>query len=156
MSTIQVANPDVTPALAASVQPVEVIHGTDSIGSGQIVTTPSRLDVSGHYQWPPDAPAEVGFTFSFEILSPNTCNVSVNWPGLLPKEIGPTKASYIMLLLMARPQFLITTPDGVHVNATYVGPFGHPEIVTALQVGVGGPEGDYSQALSFRYEHGQG
>jgi len=153
MSTIQVANPDVTPQLSDVTQPVAVIHGSDTIGSGTVVTTASRLDVTGHYQWPVDAPAEVQFQFSFEILSSNTCNVTVNWPGLLPGEVGPTKASYIMLLLMARPQFLITTPDGVHINATYVGPFGHPEIVTALQVGVGGPAGDYSQMLSFRYEH---
>jgi len=151
MSTIQVANPDVTPQLAQATQPVTVIHGSDTIGSGQIATLATRLDVTGHYQWPVDAPAEVQFLFSFEILSSNTCNVTVNWPGLLPKVIGPTQATYIMLLLEARPQFIIFTPGGVNIGVTYVGPFGQPEIVTALQVGVGGPNGDYSQALSFQY-----
>jgi len=156
MSAFQVADPNVTPTLtAAETQPVTVIHGTDSIGSGELAVTASRIDVTGHYQWPPDAPAEVQFVFSFEILTSSTCNVQVDWPGLLPTVIGPVQAGYIMLLLEARPQFLIFLPDGGNVSATFVGPFGQPEIVTALQVGVGGPEGKYSEMLNFHYEHGQ-
>ena len=155
MSAIQVADPDVTPGLAeVAAQAVTVVHGTDSIGRGELATTESRIDVTGSYQWPPDAPAEVQFLFSFQILSSSTCNVTVDWPGLLPKEIGPVQAGYIMLLLEARPQFNIFLPDGGNVTATFVGPFGQPEIVTAFQVAVGGPNGEYSQALSFRYDRG--
>ncbi|MFL5382058.1 MAG: hypothetical protein ACJ8GN_06050 [Longimicrobiaceae bacterium] len=154
MSAFQVADPNVTPTLAADSQPVTVIRGTDAIGHGALVVAAGGIDVTGSYQWPPDAPAEVRFAFSFEILSSSTCNVHVDWPGLLPTVIGPVQAGYIMLLLEARPQFLIFLPDGGNVGATFVGPFGQPEIVTALQVGVGGPEGKYSQMLNFQYDQG--
>lgn len=154
MSAYEIPDRTVTPKLAAAdAQPVIVVHGSDSIGRGELVMTDTRIDITGSYTWPPDAPAEVRFVFTFQILSSSTCNVHVDWPGLLPKEIGPVEAGYIMLLLEARPQFLVFLPDGGNLTITYVGPFGHPEIVTALQVAVGGPNGEYSQVLNFRYEH---
>jgi hypothetical protein len=156
MSAYQVADPNVTPKLAqADAQAVTVVHGTDPIGQGELVMTETRIDITGSYQWPPDAPAEVRFVFTFQILSSSTCNVNADWPGLLPKEIGPVEAGFIMLLLEARPQFLVFLPDGGNMTITYVGPFGQPEIVTALQVAVGGPNGEYSQMLSFRYDYGR-
>jgi hypothetical protein len=154
MSAYQVADSNVTPKLAqADAQAVTVVHGTDSIGRGELVMTETRIDVTGSYQWPPNAPAEVRFVFTFQILSSSTCNVHADWPGLLPNEIGPVEAGYIMLLLEARPQFLVFLPDGGNLTITYVGPFGQPQIVTALQVAVGGPNGEYSQMLSFRYDY---
>jgi hypothetical protein len=154
MSTpIQVADPNVTPQLPSVDHPVTVLFLSDRIGSGNLVTTGTDIGVTGHYQWPPDAPAEVRFSFNFRILSPNTCDVAVNWPGLLRQPIGPTKASYITLLLMARPQFLITTPDGAHISVTYLGPFGQPEIVTGLQVAVANANADHSVSLVFQIDH---
>ena len=154
MSTpaIHVADPTVTPELAHVVHAVGVIHGDRRIGSGELVQLPTGIKVTGSYEWPPDAPAVVRFEFDFTILSQNTCEVAVNWPGLVP-PIAKTRASYIMLLLMARPDFLITTPAGDHVTAAFLGPMGHPEITTALQVAVATANGAASQSLVFRYEH---
>jgi hypothetical protein len=153
MSTpaIQVADPNVVPTLPQAVQPVTVILGDQQIGTGEVVNTHTGIRVTGHYQWPPDAPAEVGFLFDFVIQSANTCEVAVSWPGLIP-EIPQTRAGYIMLLLMARPDFLITTPSGDHITAAFLGPFGHPEITTALQVSVAIASGAASQSLVFRYD----
>ena len=141
--------------LSVITQPVTVVHGTDSIGRGDLVMTETRIDVTGSYQWPPDAPAEVRFLFGFEILTDSTCNLTMDWPGLLPAPIPQTECGYTELLLEARPQFLIFVPDGSLVTATFLGPFGFPGIVTAFTVGITGPEGKYSQGLNFRYEHGQ-
>lgn len=153
MSTpaIHVADPNVTPELAQVVQPVSVIFGNQQIGAGQLVTTPSNINVTGHYQWPPDAPAEVEFSFDFHILSSNTCTVEVDWPGLVP-TIDKTPASYIMLLLMARPEFLITTPKGDKVNAAFLGPYGQPQITTDLQVAVASQSSAASVSLLFHYD----
>ncbi|HET7230823.1 MAG TPA: hypothetical protein VFJ16_12515 [Longimicrobium sp.] len=54
---------------------------------------------------------------------------------------------------MARPDFLITTPAGDHITAAFLGPMGHPEITTALQVSVGTANASASQSLLFRCEH---
>ncbi|HEU0055154.1 MAG TPA: hypothetical protein VFQ39_18335 [Longimicrobium sp.] len=145
---------DAAPKLGVVEKPVSVIFLSDRIGGGDLVTTDASIRVAGHYQWPPDAPAEVRFSFDFQILTSDLCDVAVDWPGLLRGPIGPTKASYIMLLVMARPQFFITTPDGAHITVTYVGPFGQPEIVTGIQVAVASASADHSVSLLFRIELG--
>jgi hypothetical protein len=149
--TIHVADPSATPRLSEAVQAVSVIHLSDRIGSGTLTITQDGFEVTGIYNWPPRSIAEVQFSFRFHVLSPNTCTVEVDWPGLLP-EIGPTDASYLTLLLMGRPEYSISTPAGDHVNATFLGPFGQPEITTSLQVAAATGSGDASVSLLFRYE----
>ena len=119
MSTpITIADPNATPSLAQDTRNVDVIFGDRQIGVGTMTTAASGIVVNAHYQWPPDAPAEVRATFVFDILSSNTCKVEVDWPGLLSQRIPLQDASYIMLLLMARPDFVIATPGGDRVTVT--------------------------------------
>lgn len=149
---IQIADPRTAPKLAHDAQAVTVIHLNQKIGSGKLTSTESGLAVHGSYQWPPDAPAEVRFSFVFTPLSENTCTVEVNWPGLLSRRIPEEKASYFMLLLMARPEYVISTSSGDNVTATFMGPMGHPEITTALQVNATISDASSSASLVFRFE----
>ena len=153
MSTqaIRVADPGATPELARQVTAADVVLGDRIIGTGQVATSATSIQVTGSYEWPPDAPAVVRFSFDFTIVTANSCEVAVEWPGLIP-AIPRTRASYIMLLLMGRADFLITTPAGDHVTAAFMGPFGQPEITTALQVAVATANGAASQSLIFRYK----
>ncbi|HET7460412.1 MAG TPA: hypothetical protein VFJ82_04155 [Longimicrobium sp.] len=153
MSTpaVHIADPTVAPKLEQMVQPVTVVHGDTAIGRGELVTTPVSINVRGSYQWPPDAPAEIPFTFDFVIHTQNTCDVAVDWPGLVP-EIPKTLSSYFMVLVLARPGFLITTPAGDHVNATFMGPPHQPEITNALSVAVTTANGAASRSLVFQYD----
>ena len=153
MSTpITIADPNATTTLAQDTRNVDVVFGDRRIGAGTMTTAASGIVVEAHYQWPPDAPAEVRATFVFDILSSNTCKVEVDWPGLLARPIPLQDASYIMLLLMARPDFVIATPGGDRVTAVFVGPMGQPEIATGLQVSAALADGSSSASLLFRYQ----
>lgn len=133
-------------------RPVDVVYADRTIGSGTMTTTESGIEVNAHYQWPPDAPAEVRASFVFDILTSDTCKVEVNWPGLLARPIPLQEAGYIMLLLMARPDFVISTQGGDHVGAVFIGPMGQPEISTGLQVSATLADGSSSASLVFRYQ----
>ena len=144
-----------TTVIAAADTPVHVLFGDRHIGDGVAEVTPSQIRVTGHYEWPPDAPAVVRFAFSFRILGEDTGELAVDWPGL-SRPIPPTLASYFMALLLGRPDFMITTRDGDHATIAFVGPMGHPEITTGMQVTVTDAGATAGASLLFRFDRALG
>ena len=139
------------PIVAAADTPVHVLFGDRHIGDGVAEVTPSLIRVTGHYEWPPDAPAVVQFAYSFRILGESTGELAVDWPGL-SKPIPPTLASYFRALLLGRPEFLVTTREGDHSTIAFVGPMGYPEITTGMQVSVTDAGATVGASLLFRFD----
>lgn len=136
---------------ADAAQQVTVIHLDKPIGTGKAISLKDGIEITGTYTWPPDAPAEIPFAFAMVLLSPKTCAIKVTWPGLLPKSIGSDQATYFMILLAGRPQFIINTPQGDGVNVAYMGPFEDPSVTTGIQVTAVDSGMSSSASLIFKF-----
>lgn len=123
-----------------------------SIGSGTAIGASETTTVKGHYQWPLDAPAEVMMSFFLKLVTENTCDVEVDWPGLLPAPIKAQGASYWVWLLLARPVINVQTKDGDLIVFSYTGPPNDPEKVTGFQISVSLNNAQHSTALTFVYQ----
>jgi len=137
---------------ASQTKAVDVFFLDRRIGGGQSVSTPQGVAVQGSYQWPPDAPAEVRFSFDVKLLTDTVCGVEVSWPGLLAKPIADPAALYIAILVLGRAALAITTHNGDHISFAYSGPPSQPELVTGFQVSVMEASPGNSAALTFRYQ----
>jgi hypothetical protein len=144
----QIADETVGTQLDSQKQAVKVMLHGEAIGKGTLVVDEGAIAVDGIYQLPRAADAR--FNFTFKPTGFRKCAFAVDWPGLLPKPIRDDDAGYMMLLVRARPRYVIFGSDGSGANATYEGPFHEPEITTALQVSAG--YGDTSAALTFVFE----
>lgn len=136
---------------AESTLPVAVVHLDQTIGSGEVQATATNISVTGSYEWPPDAPAEIPFSFQIQLTGESTCAVAVDWPELLPAEISAPDAVYLAILVLGRTGLLITTPKGDTVSFFYTGPMGKPGITTGFQVSVTEKDPAGSAVLTFRY-----
>ena len=137
---------------ASVTQKVDVIHNSVSIGSGTAEMEGERLAITGSYEWPPDAPAEVAFSFHLELRQDRTCSIEVDWPGLLPNRIADDQASYFILLILARPQINVFNQDQTfHATVFFQGPPNQPPVVNAISIGVQESSPPASPSLLFRY-----
>lgn len=143
MSTFQFSEQD---------KQVTIKYLDKSIGSGTAVAAPETMAVKGHYQWPLDAPAEIMMSFFLKLVTENTCDVEVDWPGLLPSPIKAQGASYWMWLLMARPVINVQTQEGDLIVFSYTGPPNNPEQVTGFQISVSLNGAQHSTSLTFVYQ----
>ena len=117
------------------------------IGTATVLGTSKGIAVKGHYEWPPDAPAEVGFSFAVDLVTQNTCKLDVDWPGLLASPIHDPAATFISILVLGRPGLLITAGKN-NVSFFYTGPFGSP-VVTGCQISVTEPNSSAVMVLRF-------
>lgn len=146
MSDIQVADATAGTGFSASTNPVVVRMNGLTIGHGTVETTDDGVSITGQYQWPVNQPP-VSFSYRFRVKEYPKCSLEADWPNLLPARIHEPDSTYIMLLVAARPRYIISSPGGAGSSLTYVGPFGQPGIITALQVSAGNDQG--SAQLDF-------
>ena len=133
----------------AAAQSVEMIYLDQKIGNGRAEILPSNFTIEGSFEWPPDAIAIVQGLFHLRLTSDKTCSVEASYPGLLHHAISAREASYFTILIGARPQFNVTTPDGDFLVFGTTGPFGDPERVTGYQLGIQAA-GQHPLAFTFR------
>jgi len=130
-------------------QTVEMIYLGQKIGTDTAEILPGDFAIHGPFNWPPASIAITEGLFHLVLTSDKTCSVKASYPGLLQDEIDAPEAEYFTLLIGARPQFNITTPNGDRLVFGTTGPFGDPERVTGYQLGIQ-PTNQHGLTFNFR------